>query len=55
MGLEPTPFSDIISFKSNLDTIRQKLLYNVLKIYLDREKLFKVRIPDLYYRKSLKE
>jgi hypothetical protein len=55
MGLEPTPFPDIISFESNLDTIRQEPLYNILKMYLDRENLLKVRMPDLYRGKSLKE
>jgi len=35
IGLESTPFPDAIGFESNLDTIRQELLYNVLKIILD--------------------
>jgi hypothetical protein len=55
IGLELTFFPNIISFKSNLNTIYQKLLYNILKIYLDQEKLLKVRIPDLYYGKFLKK
>lgn len=55
MGLEPTPFPDAMSFESDLDTIRQEPPYNVLKMHLDREKLLKVRAPDLYRGKSLKE
>jgi hypothetical protein len=55
IGLEPTSFPNIISFESNLNTICQEPLYNILKMYLDQEKLLKVRIPDLYYGKSLKK
>jgi hypothetical protein len=55
MDLDSTPSLNTIGFESDLDTIRLELLYNVLKMSLDREKLLKVRIPDLYYSKSLKE
>jgi hypothetical protein len=55
IGLELTPFPNIMGFENNLDTIRQEPLYNVLKMILDREKLLKVRTPDLYRGKSLKE
>jgi hypothetical protein len=55
MDLDSTPSLNTIGFKSNLNTIRLELLYNILKISLDREKLLKVRTPDLYYSKSLKE
>jgi len=55
MGLESTPFPDAMGFESDLDTIRQEPPYNVLKMMLDREKLLKVRTPDLYRGKSLKE
>jgi hypothetical protein len=55
MDLDSTPSLDAMGFESNLDTIRPEPPYNVLKMSLDREKLLKVRTPDLYYSKSLKE
>ena len=55
MELEPTPIPDVMGFESDLDTIRPEPPYNVLKPYLDREKLLKVRAPDVYHGKSLKE
>ncbi len=55
MELEPTPIPDAMGFESDLDTIRPEPQYNVLKTYLDREKLLKVRAPDVYRGKSLKE
>ena len=53
--LEPTLIPNVIGFESDLDTIRPKLPYSVLKTYLDCEKLLKVRALDVYRGKSLKE
>lgn len=55
MDLDSTPSLDAMGFESDLDTIRPEPPYKLLKMSLDREKLLKVRTPDLYRGKSLKE
>jgi hypothetical protein len=57
MDMDPLPPSamNIAGYESPPDAIRPEPPFHILKNHLDREKLLKVRAPDVYRGKSLKE